>query len=85
MFQLIKMKKASTFDPTNVGGHGSTKYITWRDQEVGTMVDLPCIKSNRYEPYLVFRYCSELPPFQEGFTGYGKNKMTVRGERRRGR
>ncbi|KAK1748357.1 glycosyltransferase [Skeletonema marinoi] len=22
------------------------------------------------------RYCSELPPFQEGFSGYGKNKMT---------
>jgi hypothetical protein len=37
---------------------------------------LASIKSNRYEPYLVVRYCSELPPFQEGFTGYGKNKMT---------
>ena len=78
LLALIKQKKASTFDPTNVGGHGSTKYITWRDQETGTFVDLPCIKSNRYEPYLVFRYCSELPPFQEGFAGYGKNKMTVR-------
>ncbi len=76
LIRLIKKKQASTFDPTNVGGHGSTKYITWRDQETGTFVDLPCIKSNRYEPYLAFRYCSDLPPFQEGFTGYGKNKMT---------
>jgi len=76
LFTLIKKKQASTFDPTNVGGHGSTKYITWRDQEIGTFVDLPCIKSNRYEPYLAFRYCTDLPPFQEGFTGYGKNKMT---------
>jgi len=76
LFGLIKKKQASTFDPTNVGGHGSTKYITWRDQDKGTFVDLPCIKSNRYEPYLAFRYCSDLPPFQEGFTGYGKNKMT---------
>mmetsp|Transcript_3927 Transcript_3927/g.8651 ORF Transcript_3927/g.8651 Transcript_3927/m.8651 type:complete len:857 (-) Transcript_3927:64-2634(-) len=76
LFSLIKRKEASTFDPTNAGGHGSTKYITWRDQELGTFVDLPCIKSNRYEPYLAFRYCSDLPPFQEGFTGYGKNKMT---------
>lgn len=77
LINLIKKKGASTFDPTNVGGHGSTKYITWRDQEPRTFVDLPCIKSNRYEPYLTVRYCSDLPPFQEGFTGYGKNKMTV--------
>ena len=77
LINLIKKKWASTFDPTNVGGHGSTKYITWRDQEPRTFVDLPCIKSNRYEPYLAIRFCSDLPPFQEGFTGYGKNKMTV--------
>ena len=77
LVNLIREKAASTFDPTNVGGHGSTKYITWRDQKIGTFVDLPCIKSNRYEPYLTVRYCSDLPPFQEGFTGYGKNKMTV--------
>mmetsp|Transcript_13691 Transcript_13691/g.33135 ORF Transcript_13691/g.33135 Transcript_13691/m.33135 type:complete len:636 (-) Transcript_13691:918-2825(-) len=76
LLALIRKKHASTFDPTNVGGHGSTKYITWRDQQKGVFVDLPCIKSNRYEPYLAFRYCSDLPPFQEGFTGYGKNKMT---------
>ena len=73
---LISRRGASAFDPTNLGGHGSTKYQTWRQQPTSTFVDLPCIKSNRYEPYLVVRYCSELPPFQEGFTGYGKNKMT---------
>ncbi|KAL3826598.1 hypothetical protein ACHAXA_010523 [Cyclostephanos tholiformis] len=73
---LIERHAAFSFDPTNRGGHGSTKYKTWRKQETATFVDLPCIKSNRYEPYLVLRYCSELPPFQEGFTGYGKNKMT---------
>lgn len=73
---LISRRGASAFDPTNSGGHGSTKYQTWRQQPTSTFVDLPCIKSNRYEPYLVVRYCSELPPFQEGFTGYGKNKMT---------
>ena len=65
LINLIKKREASTFDPTNIGGHGSTKYITWRDQSPATFVDLPCIKSNRYEPYLTFRYCSELPPFQE--------------------
>ena len=65
LINLIKKREASTFDPTNIGGHGSTKYITWRDQSPATFVELPCIKSNRYEPYLTFRYCSELPPFQE--------------------
>ena len=79
LFALIRQKQASTFDPTNRGGHGSTKYITWRDQDTGTLVDLKCIKSNRFEPYLAFRYCADLPPFQERFTGYGKNKMTVSG------
>mmetsp|Transcript_3040 Transcript_3040/g.5440 ORF Transcript_3040/g.5440 Transcript_3040/m.5440 type:complete len:657 (-) Transcript_3040:160-2130(-) len=76
LLSLVKKREASSFDPTNAGGHGSTKYITWRDQEAGVLKDLPCIKSNRYEPYLAVRYCRDLPPFQEGFTGYGKNKMT---------
>ena len=40
------------------------------------MWDLPCILSNRYEPYLATRYCKEYPPYQTAFTGYGKNKMT---------
>ena len=74
---LLDRRGAHSFDPTNKGGHGSTKYKTWEKQKTSTFVDLTCIKSNRYEPYLALRYCSELPPFQEGFTGYGKNKMTV--------
>ena len=76
--QLTLQKGAvSAFDPTNRGGHGSTRYNAWIDQEDGTFVDLGCVKSNRYEPYLAIRRCAEMPPFQEGFTGYGKNKMTV--------
>lgn len=76
LMELVERRKATSFDPTNKGGHGSTKYATWRTQEEGTFVDLPCINSNRYEPYLAVRYCHNLPPFQEGFTGYGKNKMS---------
>jgi hypothetical protein len=75
---MIVEKAASAFDPTNRGGHGSTRYETWCDQGEGTFVDLGCIRSNRYEPYVAIRHCAEMPPFQEGFTGYGKNKMTVR-------
>ena len=76
LISLIQKKAVST---TQLGtnGHSSTKYKTWMNQKTGTFVDLPCFKSNKYEPYLTVRYCSDLPPFQEGFTGYGKNKITV--------
>ena len=76
LLDLVYQQRASTFDPTNVGGHGSTRYIDWFDQTADELVPIECFKSNRYEPYLVFRYCHDLPPFQEAFTGYGKNKMT---------
>ena len=62
---LIGTGAASIFDPSNERGHGSTMYRMWQNQETGTLIDLPCITSNRYEPYLALRYCSELPPFQE--------------------
>ena len=81
----IKKKRITMFDPTNFGGHGSTEYSTWFQQSSmgivgtkngGSVYDLPCIKSNRYEPYIMVRYCDNLPPFQPVFAGYGKNKVT---------
>jgi hypothetical protein len=75
--KTIKEKRGAPFDPTNRGGHGSTLYMEWIKQEPGNRLNLPCIRSNRYEPYLAFRYCRELPPFQPLFSGYGKNKMTM--------
>jgi hypothetical protein len=76
LLDLVIAHKGSPFDPTNAGGHGSTRYQDWLTQKTDELVEIPCVLSNRYEPYLVFRYCRELPPFQEAFTGYGKNKMT---------
>ena len=76
MMDLVKNASAGAFDPTNRGGHGSTSYGAWYLQKEGEMYDIPCFKSKRYEPYLAFRYCQDLPPFQEQFTGYGKNKLT---------
>jgi Glycosyl-transferase for dystroglycan len=76
MLDAILAKKALQFDPTNAGGHGSTRYTAWINQRSTTLIPIDCVHSNRYEPYLVFRYCRDLPPFQEQFTGYGKNKMT---------
>ena len=39
------------------------------------LIDIECFQSNRYEPYVAFQYCDALPPFQEQFRGYGKNKV----------
>jgi len=79
--QLDNAKRLTRFDPTNRAGHGSTKYLDWVNNKDGTQddgqfLDIPCITSNRYEPYFVVRYCHDLPPFQSQFSGYGKNKMT---------
>jgi hypothetical protein len=76
LLDLMLERVANAFDPTNIGGHGSTRYQDWLDQGEDELLPIECVKSNRYEPYLVFQYCHELPPFQEAFTGYGKNKMT---------
>lgn len=76
LLDLMFERRADPFDPTNVGGHGTTRYGDWFDQTADQLLPIECIKSNRYEPYLVFRYCRDLPPFQEAFSGYGKNKMT---------
>jgi hypothetical protein len=76
LLDLIYETAADRFDPTNAGGHGSTRYVDWMDQTASQLIPIECVLSNRYEPYLVFRYCRDVPPFQEAFTGYGKNKMT---------
>lgn len=60
----------------DAGGHGSTRTKEWFKQRPHTLEPLKCIRSDRYEPYLVVRYCKDLPPFQEVFKGYGQNKVT---------
>jgi hypothetical protein len=77
LVSLLKSHSAAPFDPTNRGGHGSTLYREWLKQSTGELIQIPCVLSNRYEPYLIFRHCSSMPPFQTVFSGYGKNKMTM--------
>jgi hypothetical protein len=74
--ELLVNHQSSAFDPTNRGGHGSTSYREWFRMSHGELWDIPCILSNRYEPYVAARWCDAYPPYQEVFTGYGKNKMT---------
>lgn len=77
VYEKLKSVDVWPFDPYNQGGHGSTRLWDWCRQQDGTFVDIECFKSNRYEPYVAVRYCKHLPPFQEHFSGYGKNKLTV--------
>jgi hypothetical protein len=60
LFQLILRRQAGRFDPGNKGGHGSTRYADWIDQPRNEVLPIECISSNRYEPYLVFRFCPAL-------------------------
>ena len=60
----------------NPGGHNTTRYTDWFKQTKDELLRIECIVSDRYEPYLVVRFCEDLPPFQEPFTGYGENKIT---------
>jgi hypothetical protein len=73
---MIRTKRGHIFDPTNKGGHGSTDYNAWFRQEGGSLRNIKCLQSNRYEPFVAIRYCRDMPPFQQAFSGYGKNKVT---------
>ncbi len=74
--RLILKGMATIFDPTNRGGHGTTNYKDWLHEHQHGLLDIPCIKSKRYEPYMVSRFCDVIPPFQDSFNGYGKNKLS---------
>jgi len=88
IMQKVHNKEVTMFDVTNAEGHDSTGYRKWfkHNLKVATFDEyqygalslrpLDCLTSNRYEPYVVFRKCESTPPFQESFTGYGKNKLT---------
>jgi hypothetical protein len=76
LLSLMIYGKVTSFHADFEDGHGSTDYVKWIQQDEGSFEDLPCINNDQYEPYLALRYCNKLPPFQEGFTGYGRNKMS---------
>ena len=59
----------------NRHGHASTDYTSWFEQEEFSLEPLKCITSDKYEPYLVFRNCKNVPPFPEDFSGFGRNKI----------
>lgn len=76
LLSMMDKKHIFPFDPYNPRGQGSTHYSVWKAQETESFHSIDCFKSNRYEPFIAFQYCENFPPYQEVFTGYGKNKMT---------
>ena len=76
LLSLIRSQMVSVFDPWAKEAHGTTDTNQWFRQKKNSLREVKCIKSSRWEPYLVLRMCSALPPYQESFTGYGKNKVS---------
>ena len=76
LMRLYDTGESAVFHDYWPPAHDTTDYLTWMQQAYGSLVPIPCIKSNHYEPYLIVRKCQALPLFQEAFTGYGFNKAS---------
>ena len=62
------------YNPT---GQSSTDIKAWRKLGGGEAMAVTCLKSGRYEPFVVLRKSDETPKFDERFHGYGKNKVQL--------
>jgi hypothetical protein len=59
----------------NPAGQSSTDVKAWASLGRAARRAVPCILSDRYEPYVVLERTAATPTFDERFRGYGKNKM----------
>lgn len=78
--QCIKEENCDVFQSNiNWTGHYSTRSELWLEKEWlknERPRNIPCFESDRYEPYVVLRWCESFTPFyDERFEGYGKNKI----------
>jgi glycosyltransferase-like protein LARGE len=57
--------------------HSTANYTRWQATSAGEAVApaTECFRSHLYEPYLLVPATRETPRFNEGFEGYGKNKI----------
>jgi hypothetical protein len=81
LVQEYERKKVTVFERMVAQAHGSTDLKATLQQPPKSIRPIPCITSNRYEPYVVVRKCgiegrNVLPGYQQAFTGYGKNKIS---------
>ena len=61
----------------NPQGQASTDVRAWKAMKPGSVRRIPCITSDRYEPFVALRKSSLTPLFDERFVGYGKNKVEL--------
>ena len=72
----LRAKNCGIFDGEyNPQGQASTDVRAWKLLTPGETRRVPCITSDRYEPFIALRKAEETPPFDERFSGYGKNKV----------
>ena len=77
---VLKLEYLGKLDPLYQRikkNQSSISYSSWFEQDLGEFLDVSCIGSNCHEPFLAFRYCDELPQFQNNIHGYGRNTITV--------
>lgn len=68
----------SVFDVEyNPQGQSSTNTRAWRKFDRHGTYRIPCLASERYEPFVVLRRTQQTPMFDERFHGYGKNKVQL--------
>lgn len=73
--KCVRRGACEQFDKANERGHSTTDYTKWFQQPYDDVRRIECFLSERYEPYVVLRRCPSTPLFNEGFVGYGKNKI----------
>ena len=61
----------------NPQGQASTDVKAWLKLPPGATHVIPCITSERYEPFVALKRTETTPTFDESFTGYGKNKVQL--------
>jgi len=73
--QCMARKKCIVFQSDNSwDSHSTTNSAVWLREE-NKVRPLSCFHTNRYEPYVVVRHGPSTPPYDERFSGYGKNKI----------
>jgi hypothetical protein len=61
----------------NPQGQASTDVKAWLRLGTGATRRVPCITSERYEPFVALQRTEATPTFDERFSGYGKNKVQL--------